>query len=74
MNEDYFKDDDPVNVECPNCLEDIPATYRSLEKNSQLTCGECRFIFIYDVEEMKRKVNAAMRKILGTQPKEPNLN
>ena len=74
MSEDFFKADDAVNVECPNCLEVIPANYQSLDENNQLTCGECGFIFIYDVADLKRKVNAAFRKILGNQPKNPNLN
>lgn len=74
MSAEFFKADEGVNVECPNCLEDIPATFQSLEENSQLTCSECDFIFNYDVEELKRKVNNAFRKILGNQPKDPNLN
>lgn len=74
MPEEIFKDYDAVIVECPGCLEDIPTNYQNLGESNELTCGECGIVFIYDVENLKHKINSAMRKILGTSPKDPNLN
>lgn len=74
MSDDFIKDDAKVIVECPSCLTDIPTNYWSIGESNELTCRECGFAFVYDVEELKRKANDAMRKIFGTKPKDPKYN
>ena len=74
MNDDYFQEDDEINVECPNCFEDIPVSLGDAEEMTELTCGECGFHFKHDMSGLKRRMNAAMKKIMGKPPKDPNLN
>ena len=73
-NRIYFHDNDPVNVECSNCLKDIVTTFQALEKNSLVSCEKCGFQFDCDIEDLKQKYINFFEKIIITPADNSNLN
>lgn len=73
-NRTYYQDNDPVNVECSNCLKNIVTTFQALEKNSLVNCEKCGFQFNCNVENLKQKYINFFEKIMGTPANNPNLN